>query len=71
MAAPKRQIFTVAAASIGAFAMGVFLLLQLIPAPRQAQDYLIIGAMATLIALVAVFAGVAVIPSLRSPGRKS
>jgi hypothetical protein len=59
-----------AAATALVFAATVMVLMRVIPAPRRDQDYLIIGAMATLIALVAVFGGVAIIPSLRSSGRK-
>jgi hypothetical protein len=62
--------FALAAATILVFGVTVMLLMHLIPAPRTPADYLIIGTMATLISLVAVFGGVALISSLRFPGRR-
>ncbi len=65
----KRWIPLAAATAI-VFAATVMLLMRLIPPPHRPADYMIIGAMATLISLITVFGGVAIIPSFRSPGRK-
>jgi hypothetical protein len=59
-----------AAAAVLIFLAAVLGLLHLISAPRTSVDYLIIGTSATLLALVAVFGGVALVASLRFPIRR-
>jgi hypothetical protein len=45
-----------AGAALCLFTVSVAILLQLIPEPRAERDYLIIGSVATLLTLLAVFA---------------
>ncbi len=64
---PQARILGLAVLAI--FVTVTAILLKLIPAPRKDSDFLIIGSIATLVTLAAVF--VLVISTSRRPGRNS
>ena len=49
------RVLLVLGAAIASYAAAVFALLQIIPGPRSSGDYLIIGCLATLFALLVTF----------------
>ncbi|MFN0165961.1 MAG: hypothetical protein ACKV22_05965 [Bryobacteraceae bacterium] len=62
MAPTGMRVVTLAGVAIMVFLIAVILLVNLLPGPRMPGDYLIIGSVATLVALAVLFA--MVIPSI-------
>ena len=65
MPSALRRALMLAGATICLFTVSVLILLQLIPEPRVERDYLIIGSVATLLTLLAVF-GLLIATALRA-----
>ena len=61
-----RKILTLSLAVVIVFGVVVAILMQLVPGPRKPADYLVIGAVGTLVSLLAVFL-VLITGMMRSP----